>query len=383
MAKFFSIDRGNTLPDGTYLVAVASLYRTLTPSLFMAIAYVGVGLDVASKSSDLLLKMLLALGGVAMVARLATLIRYGARARAETLDLASARRLERIFATPYLAFAVAFGAFSARALQLESADTHMLIIGLLFGYAAGVVAVIVLRPWIAIASLIPAVVPTSIVALSMANTSYIIAGALLLLFLVGAIETMLRTYRIATTEITTRHAFATLARADALTGLENRLSLREAFEAAVRHIGRDGVLAVHCLDLDRFKPVNDSYGHPTGDALLRAVSDRLRGVLRAGDIAARIGGDEFVVLQMGMQNKGDAELQARRVARAIGQPYSIGGNPISIGTSVGYALFPDHGRDLDELIGRADEALIDIKRRGGGVASYEPATLAETERRSA
>jgi diguanylate cyclase (GGDEF)-like protein len=377
------INRGSKLPDGTYLVAVCSLYRTLMPSLFMAIAFIGVGSQVAIRSRDPLLTTLLAAGIVAMIGRFAVLLLYRTRASARSLDLDSARYYDRVFAAPYLTFAAAFGAFSARAFQLEGAETHMLVLGLLFGYAAGVVAVIYLRPWIAIPSLVMSVVPTSVVALMTANTTYIIAGALLLLFMVGAIETMMRTYRVATTEITTRRTFATLARADALTGLENRLSLREAFEAAIRHIGRDGVLAVHYLDLDRFKAVNDTYGHPVGDALLRAVSDRLRGVLRAGDVAARLGGDEFVVLQMGMQNGGDAELQARRVARAIGQPYSIQGHQLSIGTSVGFALYPQHGTDMDELIGRADEALIRMKRRGGGVALYEPAAVEEAERLSA
>lgn len=377
------VDRPSLLSDGTYLVTVRSLYATLTPTLIMALAFLGIGTHIVLETPDPLLRLLVVLGDTALFARLGVLLLYRTAATSSALDLAGARKIERLFALTYFAFAVVFGAFSARAFHMSSSESHMLVVGLLFGYAAGVAAGVFLRPWIALPSAVVAVAPTSAVALITLNPTYVIAGLLLLLFLAGGIHSMLRNYRIATAEITARQAFASLARADALTGLENRLSLRESFDCARARAGRDGILVVHCLDLDRFKAVNDAYGHPVGDELLRAVSDRLRPVLRAGDVAARVGGDEFVLLQTSARHTGEADLLARRIARVIAEPYSILGHQLLIGTSVGYALYPGHGRDLDNLIARADEALIRVKRSGGGVALYDADETDEGHRVSA
>ncbi|QDX25077.1 GGDEF domain-containing protein [Sphingomonas suaedae] len=370
------------LSEATYIAIVRSLFATLTPTVIMAMAFLGVGTLVALETRDPLLTLLIAGGAVAVVARLYVLLRYRLIALGNAFDLSAARHVEQLFAIPYLAFAAIFGAFSTRAFHVAGAESHMLVIGLVFGYAAGVAAGIFLRPWIALPSIAMAVIPTGAAALITLKPTYVAVGALLLLFLMGGIHSMLRNYRVATAEITARAAFATLARVDALTGLENRLSLREAYDRVMDRAGQDGFLVVHCLDLDRFKAVNDTHGHPVGDALLKAVSDRLRRVLREGDVAARIGGDEFVLLQAGA-HPGEADLLARRVARTVAESYSILGHQISIGTSVGYAIHPQHGRDLDELIARADEALLRAKRTGGGIAAYKSDAPRDAQRLSA
>lgn len=363
-------DVSSTLPDGTYIDLVRSLYTTLLPTTIMAISFLAVGGMVIGETGDPLLLSLLVLGVIASVARVATLLLGRRPASDAALTIAAAWILERRFAWAYLTFAIIFGLFSARAFQVASPETHILIVGLLFGYGAGVAAGVSLRPRIAITAALVAIVPTIVIAWASGNLIYGAAGTLLALFLGGGIESMLSRYRTASGSITMRRTYARLARQDDLTGLPNRLSLREGYEQFVRKAKRDDVLAIHCLDLDRFKPVNDRYGHPVGDALLRAVSDRLNGLLRTGDIAARLGGDEFVVLQTGARHPGEADLLARRVARSIAQPFSILGHQIIIGASVGYALFPEHGRDLDDLVARADEALVRVKREGGGVAAY-------------
>src|SRR4051812_45306307 len=182
------VGRVKTLPEGTYVVAVCSLYTTLTPSLVMAIAFTAVGVHIAMKTPDPLLAWLVALGVAAMIVRLGVLIVYRAKASAEELDLPAARKLERLFAIPYLTFAATFGAFSARSFQLANPETHMLVIGLLFGYAAGVVAGIFMRPGIAIPSLVLAGVPTSVVAPTGPNITDTAAGGAVLLFLGAAVR---------------------------------------------------------------------------------------------------------------------------------------------------------------------------------------------------
>jgi diguanylate cyclase (GGDEF)-like protein len=360
----------SNLSDATYIELVRSLFATLLPTSIIAVSFIGVGGLVALQSPDFLLDVLIGLGTLALIARISNLLIHRRRVADPGMEIDEARALERRFALSYICFAALIGAFAARAFQVAMPETHTLVVGLMFGYAAGVAVGISLRPWIAVTSLVLAILPAAVVALLAPGVARIATGILLLVFLGGGVHSVLNRFRYAAYGITMRRAFQTLARADALTGLHNRFSLREDFDRFAERDRAAGILVVHCLDLDRFKPVNDAFGHPVGDALLRAVSDRLSGLLRAGDVAARIGGDEFVVLQTGANHSGEAELLARRIAREIARPFSIGDHRIQIGTSVGYAVSSDHGRDLDTLLACADEALCQIKRQGGGVSAY-------------
>jgi diguanylate cyclase (GGDEF)-like protein len=371
-----SLDKAKTsLPEGTYIELVRSLFATLLPTSIMTASFVAVGLLINSRTPDRALAVVTIAGTIAAIGRIAVLIAHRHRARDQNLAFADARKFERRYAIPYLCFAVALGAFGARAFTVTGAEAHTLVIGLLFGYGAGVAMGLALRPWISLPSIAVATLPTVAIACSSGNPDYIAAGMLLAVFLAGGVQSMVSRYRGAAREITMGRLMSTLARSDALTNLPNRLSLRERFEQAVAAAGEDEAVAVHCLDLDRFKPVNDQFGHPVGDALLKAVSERLNEQLRRGDFAARTGGDEFVVVQSGVTHPDQPDLLARRLARAIALPYGIDGHDITIGTSIGYALSSDQGRDLDRLIACADEALCRTKRIGGGIAAYRPAEV--------
>ena len=162
-----------------------------------------------------------------------------------------------------------------------------------------------------------------------------------------------------------------LAMHDPLTGLANRRLLRDFFEVASASARRNGhSLAVLYLDLDNFKPVNDSFGHEWGDMVLCEVAGRLRGVLRRGDIIARVGGDEFVVLLSELkysQNAGDV---AEQIIGTVEEPHMIEGRPHHIGVSIGVAFFPDDGETLDSLMYRADQAMYRVKDSGKAAFSY-------------
>jgi diguanylate cyclase (GGDEF)-like protein len=358
------------LPAGTYIVLVRSLYLTPLAHILMSLAFLAVGSFVLARTPDRLLLFLVGVGIVARVAQVAMVLLDRKRALSEDLDAAGARILERRFAWAYLSSAIIFGAFVARVFQVSTTDLQLLVVGLLFGYGAGLVAGLSLRPWISIPALLLAVLPTVFIAWLTTNVTFVAFGALLILFVGAGVQSIVRLYRSTAIDITMRRTFATLARRDDLTGLPNRLALRESFERFSAEARVGDIVAVHCLDLDRFKPVNDIFGHPAGDALLLAVSARLNGLLRRGDIAARLGGDEFVIIQTGAKHPDEADLLARRIIRSVAEPFSILGHQIEIGISVGYALFPEHGRDLDDLLGCADEALIAIKRNGGGIAMH-------------
>jgi diguanylate cyclase (GGDEF)-like protein len=160
-----------------------------------------------------------------------------------------------------------------------------------------------------------------------------------------------------------------LAHHDSLTSLVNRDSFLEQVGAELTRARQDGEgFAVHYLDLDRFKPVNDRLGHAVGDQVLSAVAERLRRVVRDGDTVGRMGGDEFAILQKRVGDGGQALQLARRAIASIQQPIDVEGHAVQVGLSVGIAVHPGHGDSTDSLMRGADAALYAAKAAGRGCA---------------
>ena len=159
---------------------------------------------------------------------------------------------------------------------------------------------------------------------------------------------------------------AHMARHDSLTNLPNRTMFRIEIEQALKRTQRGESVAVLCLDLDYFKSVNDTLGHPIGDALLCAVADRLRGCVRENDVVARLGGDEFALVQVGTEQPNSSTMLAQRLIDELSTPYEINGHQIVIGASVGIAIAPADGNDADQIIKNADMALYRAKGDGRG-----------------
>jgi diguanylate cyclase (GGDEF)-like protein/PAS domain S-box-containing protein len=164
-----------------------------------------------------------------------------------------------------------------------------------------------------------------------------------------------------------------LAYHDSLTTLPNRLLFKVHLAAAIERAERYGHrFAVHFLDLDRFKDINDSLGHPVGDALLQAVATRLSGVVRRSDILARFGGDEFAAIQNGLTANDDALHLARRFIEALREPFVLGENRVQVGTSVGVVLGCRSSLSVDTLMTQADVALYKAKEESdSSFAFYE------------
>jgi diguanylate cyclase (GGDEF)-like protein/PAS domain S-box-containing protein len=168
---------------------------------------------------------------------------------------------------------------------------------------------------------------------------------------------------------------AFLAHHDALTGLANRAALTQKIEeAAARLRRRSEPFAVLLLDLDRFKQVNDTLGHPAGDTLLTEVAARLNELVRETDVLARLGGDEFAIVQSGETNPREAAAGlANRIIETLGKPFDIEGGAINIGASIGIALAPEHDTGSDNLLKMADLALYRAKSGGGsGYRFFDP-----------
>ncbi len=161
-----------------------------------------------------------------------------------------------------------------------------------------------------------------------------------------------------------------LAHHDDLTGLKNRLAFRTQIADVLERAGaQGGQVALLFLDLDRFKDINDTLGHPVGDRLLREVAGRLSTSVRQADSVARLGGDEFAILCVGHDQPHAAEVLSARIVDVLGQPFSIEGRTISISTSIGIAVADGTG-DADTLLKQADVALYQAKSRGRGVFCF-------------
>jgi diguanylate cyclase (GGDEF)-like protein len=171
-----------------------------------------------------------------------------------------------------------------------------------------------------------------------------------------------------------------LASHDALTGLANRVRFNEKLDEAGKRLKRGGTtITVMMLDLDRFKTVNDTLGHPAGDALLIEVGRRLKATVRDTDLLARLGGDEFAIIQEGgdSQHEGAIAL-ALRIINSISEPFDINGFEVNIGTSIGVAIAPEHGCEPEILLKSADLALYAAKAEGRNDYRIYHANMLET-----
>jgi diguanylate cyclase (GGDEF)-like protein len=172
-----------------------------------------------------------------------------------------------------------------------------------------------------------------------------------------------------------------LARFDALTGLPNRTILRSRMDEALAGCASNSMFAVHFVDLDQFKQVNDTLGHTRGDLLLVAVADRLRTAVRETDIIARFGGDEFVVLQTSVRTLDDVSALAARILRVVHGTYELDGHVAMVSASSGISVAPRNGTEADQLLRNADMALYRAKAERRGTWRWFEPEIKPTPRR--
>jgi diguanylate cyclase (GGDEF)-like protein len=272
------------------------------------------------------------------------------------------------------AFAALLAGLNIRVLMVHEPLMLIGTISLVFTFGAGVVSRTSCRPRVCAGGLLIAVLPTALAMLwhaTLANDQrlhaafFVLFALLLLAVMAMSLDSVRHLHGAALEQLITKHDLAKLARYDPLTGLPNRLMLRDAFHDRLESERKAGTqLAVHYLDLDGFKAINDGYGHPVGDRMLKEVAKRLLATIRVEDAAFRLGGDEFVLIQAGVSHRDEAELLARRVIKQLSDVYVFDGSEMRISVSVGIALVADVGAELDALIACADTALYRSKARG-------------------
>lgn len=359
------------LSAATYVELVQSLFEHTVPALIMTLCFVCTGAYLVLRSNDAILLLLYGIGLMGSSARLLALFGLRRRVFEAGLGVHVARSIERRFGYGYIVFAAALGAFCGWAYATVSIEQHLLIVALIFGYAAGVAATVPLRLWISVTSSLLAVVPTVLVALLTPGAAHWGTGLLSALFLAGGIQSMIKRYRGAAAQISMRHLMETLARQDDLTGLPNRLVLRERFDQIVGRSDDRDLIALHCIDINQLEPVNETYGHMAGDALLKAVAQRLRRVVRGDNLVIHLNGDDFVVIQPNMADGREAEHLAQQIVSTLDKSYAVAGEDIIITTNIGYAVDLQESADLERLLASAERALRQGKRGATGISAYD------------
>ena len=275
-------------------------------------------------------------------------------ARFDQLDHHAIIRWERLYGLGAAAFGLAVGALSARAFQIGDGP------GIWMAFCVGIVSRV--SPWIVMSSSAVLLIPTVIACLMQPEPVYRMGAGMVVLFWIVLRSTSYRLTTAFTERITAQQALRRQARQDFLTGLPNRA----AFVEALRQL--DQPAAIIAVDLDGFKGVNDRFGHQAGDELLCQVGARLLDCLGESGIAARFGGDEFMLLlpvPAGSSGQDAALALTRAIVASLAHPFSLAGGVVQIGASAGIFLAEHLATETEALLDQADRALYAAKRAGG------------------
>jgi len=367
--------------DAVYMEIIAALYGTLVPIVFASSAQAVAGTIAVRQTGDMTTAVLTALGVLVAFVRALGVLAYRRRFAGEAPpDRAEAAVWELRYVAGTAMAALILGLFAARSLMLGDAICSLMAISIAFGFGAGIVARLSLRPAVAVVDLLAVSLPAIAVAFMQPDVPHAGLGLMFSIYLVGSLEMVRLTYNSTINHITLKLQFEQRARLDPLTGIFNR-SILDTDLVRMTADSKAGTVAIHAIDLDHFKAANDRFGHPVGDGLLKQVAVRLKSVAGPGDFIVRMGGDEFILVQKSV-SRSDAELMAQRIFESVSAPYSVAGHDVVIGLSIGVAMSPDDGRSVDALLSGSDKALYRAKEnRGGYVFARElqilsPATTA-------
>ena len=344
---------------------VELLYTSFPQVMAINVTSLGGAANLAAISGDPAYVVISFLILITATARLYSLRVY--RKRLASFSDADVLHWEHIYGLGASAFGIALGLLSFRALQLGDAPGAWLAFGLSMSFCVGMVSRAAVRPWIVLLTAAFLFAPTTIAGLLRPELAYKLGAGMLLLFWMMLREASRHLSAAFIERLEAKHALARQASQDFLTGLPNRA----AFLSALRTV--QGAIAIIAIDLDGFKPVNVRHGHHAGDDLLRQVAERLAQCIGAEGIAARFGGDEFMLLKQvesGKAGRASALALAKQAVMSLSMPFLLSDVPVLIGASAGI-LVTEHMRSpsadtASSLLEQADRALYAAKRAGGG-----------------
>jgi len=352
-----------------------------SPSSLAAGALAGsvISAFIGWSSHDHLLIYLGALISLIGAVRVASAMAY--RDTTEEQRNAGARNWERFYEFGAWSFAASLGLMTYLTITREhDVQLHLLAAATTTGYAAGISGRNAGRPAIAIGQLSLAAAPLTLALMQGSNLACWTLAFANILFIVAMLEITLQTYKVVLKAMSAAHTqaqlaqrFERLAQIDSLTGLRNRFALKSSLDQLLELGGGTNSASLLWIDLDRFKEVNDTLGHPVGDQLLRAVAERLQAVAREQDCLARFGGDEFVLLVANADRR-EAKAMADRIHGLLAAPIIVDGAALHVSASIGIVTVPHAGLDAEILLKYADMALYHAKATGrNSSCEFEPA----------
>lgn len=359
--------------DEVFKTLVSELTSTISPTTIMGLTILAIGPFAYESLGGIELILVSISGSVASLAKILVTVAHRRSNATKRSTVEDTARWQMAHGLLTFVIAASVGLLATAAFTYHDLSVHILATALIFGYSAGVAIRISVRPFIAAIAIMIAGIPTTISAMLYGDTAHWILAVIFAGFLVAAMQSVLHVYRTAVRQICLRLEMQHQARHDPLTGLRNRTALGEAFET----LGQveDRLMCVHCFDLDGFKTVNDRFGHAIGDELLAGIGSRLKENLGQPNIAVRVGGDEFAILQPDVRHPVEADLLARQIVNVLSLPYLIGGEEITIGISLGYTMSLSGAAKLEYMMAIADKASYRAKRNGGGIDCEIPPTL--------
>ena len=361
---------------------VETLYASPGSLAIGAIAGTAVSTTVAYVSGDPWLGWIAVAIGLVCAARVASAASYADRKKEGRL---LGRRWEIFYELGAWSYALLLGVTTYFTLTRTSdINLHLLTMAVTTGYAAGISGRNAGRPAIAIGQMMLAAIPATFALMQSDELARWVLAVVNVLFTLSLTDITLQTYDALLKAFSAKHEqarlaerFERLARTDALTGLENRFAFQERLETLLGCSTATGAsVAVFWIDLDRFKDINDSLGHQVGDNVLRAVSERLRSIADGRGHVARFGGDEFVFLTP-IEDATAATYLAQDVLTVLSKPLQGEGLPMDIKASMGVAISPQHGTDMDGLLKHADMALYHAKAAGRATFCLFESTMQE------
>ncbi len=359
--------------DEIFKILVSQLAYTIMPTTVMGLTISGIGLYAYGRVGSIEFLLSVIVGGLASVAKIILMMAHRRFNSTQQATVEQALRWEMIHGLLTFVVAGSVGWLASLIFLQGDLPLEVLATGLLFGYCAGVSSRIAVRPYLAATAITIAALPAITCTALAGGSAHWLLTALFAMFLVAAMQSIWHAYHLSTRQICLRLEVEQQARRDPLTGLRNRIALAEAFEALARDEAT--LTCLHCFDLDGFKTINDRFGHVAGDELLAAIGKRLLELQGATNIAVRMGGDEFVVVQPSLRDPADAEALAATILNTLRLPYVISGRPVTVGVSLGYTIERSINADLGTMMRLADAASYRVKRQGGGIDREVPQSL--------
>lgn len=364
---------------------VATLYSSPTSLALGALCGLIGSAYIAWQAENVVLDYATMMLAAVVVGRIASAYTFN---RTVQENEAQTRLLELVYEAGAWGYALLLGAIAGLTVALvDQAELHVLAAANAIGYAAGVSARNAGRPQIAIGQNLLASVPLAIGLMIAGSVGYWLLAISQILFIVAVIGITLRTYDIVHASFASAHRNAVLAQemrtfatTDPVTSLANRAGLDDWLAKSFKQESPPD-FALFWFDLDRFKEVNDTLGHPVGDRVLVEVANRMRAVCDPDMLISRFGGDEFVIVAPGM-NRNAADGFGRLILTVIGQPFQVDGHNIAVSASLGIALYPEDGKSASVIMQQADMALYASKVGGRSQQSFfDPSMDQELNRR--